>query len=401
MNLTEPLRSATGFLAALVAAFLLGCPEEPAPDAGPLDAGADPPPALCEEEPDGACASERPWLCAADAPPRYDCDTCGCPDGARCEAGACYAISLLDGQRDLPGVPLDLALDDYFALVDRLTRGNTRYARWLDETQAARATDERLAALVVGQGTGRGREATFAARLAVDLGADAIALPAALDRAGACARAAEETRARAPGEALFALSLPAELAHREVCAHRQHFPTCLVPFAADCVLAEGRLPLSLLVMDLAPLADDLERALLSRAGGFPPGQVDFQLERTIARFSQSLGSLSLNEDFQVDLAGQRPFLRIAAGDEGADIALLYDEGREPALLKGFRVLWDDAPTQAFLIEHDITAKDCEATREDDGSGPRVRFTCVNGAYRVDAVVDAVSFVLLEVTTSAP
>lgn len=389
----------------LTTGALGGCPDAPAPDAGPVDAGHEAPPALCEEEPAGTCGAERPWLCEGGAPPSYDCETCGCPDAERCEQGICYRISLLDGQRDGQAVPTDLELNEYFTLIDVLTRGGESYGTWLDDVRARRGADPRLAALVLGEVTGEGRERALASRIAADLEASPVELGLEPTREEACSRVGEAAAALPGGGGLVSAILPAQLAHREVCAHPQHFPTCQVPFAADCALREGQLPVSLLIVDLDPLLDELERVLLDRVGGFPSGQVDFQLERSIGRFRQSVGSLPVPAGFRVTLDGAETFVRFAPGDadavDDADFALLLDGGREPALLLGFRVLWSDSPTQAFLVDHDITAKDCEVTREEPREGPRLVYACEKGGYRVEAVVDASRYVLLEVTTTRP
>lgn len=345
------------------------------------------------------CTEGGPYLCRDQAAPAYDCDACGCPADGRCVGGACFLVSDLAGERERDEIPFDRPLDDYFALLDELARAPLTLAtlgeRLIERTRA----DRRAAAVVVGGFGPTADEAAVAAQLAADFATAGFAveehaLTTVVDCTTAAAFATEQTADVGVDVAL----VPADAAHREVCARQAAFPACRLPTVSDCVLAAGREPLTVIAIDQDALLERVDRALLLRGTNVPPGQVLVVLDTLIGRWRETVDTLPVPETHEVELPSGTRVVRGMLAREDPPlwwVSLVSRERRAYGML-GYRLLWNDAAIQLYLLDNDLTGRDCSWSVD----GPILNYVCESGAARVDVVIDTSDFTITSVTTAA-
>ena len=387
---------------------------------GARGACEDPWTSACDAAGAGACLPESSAVCP-DAPtaiPVSDCTQCGCGGGDRCEDQVCVDVATRDAERDSPVPPNDLETTDFLALI---AEANSFPLTFNDVVSAHRKTlreDRRALALLVGRiGNGsappsddrvdeaNGLEARIATRLVESLSStrgqdqivamagrvptpfelserDVVPLGETLDdacgelEAAAAAAKADETR--------MIVFADAAIAHRESCFYPALFPRCGHPHLDGCLEREGIRPVSVVVMSTALALDRLERALLVRIGNQQAFAIDTRLEQTITQWQDLVSNLIRPAQFGLTLDDDtRVSVRARPTRSRDGHVVLVIEDREPWGLLAFRVLWNDAPTQAFLIDQDVTASDCGYRREAN----TVHFDCAESGATLTAAID--------------
>ncbi len=137
-------------------------------------------------------------------------------------------------------------------------------------------------------------------------------------------------------------------------------------------------------MSTALILDRLERAFLIRIGNQQAFAIDGRLEQTITQWLDLTSNLARPARYRVDLdSGATAYVRGRPMQSRAGYTLLVIEDREPWGLTAFRLLWNDAPSQAFFVDEDVTAADCSYFRR----GDLVTFDCEDGGARLFAEID--------------
>jgi hypothetical protein len=380
------------------------------------------------------CLEEQPLFCDGSSELDFDCAECGCADDGRCESGACYSITELALDRVDGELPTDLSLDEYFLLFERLAEAPLVWGAWVDDREAQIREDRRHSVVLIGdvgdtpvtRAVGVGLLEALAARglglrdglLFSDAGRGAQtaleALGADAQTYGDAARADVCAMLRAPtgaaggvgatlaDEGLRAVWSDVATVHREPCWETATSPVCVRPAMADCVPLSGKRPMTLLVADGDALLARTDRVLLNRVGNFPEGEVLFQIDLALQRWREAVGDVQVPPRFTVDLGGTDVSVRIAASERYDDVwwAFVPTPGREPWGLVAFRAFWEDAPTKAFFLEHDINGRDCIFALS-EGEPVVIEGRCENNGATVEGTVSFETQNLLEVTQTPP
>ncbi len=354
----------------------------------------------------GVCLGDGPYRCQNPAPPAYDCAACDCPDGGRCEAGVCWTADELTQRRDDDEVSTSLDVEQYFALVEELLRAPLTLDELVGEVQRHARRDRRHSYVLFGSGSSSEREALLREELLRRLD-DAIGLdasggtlvPAGEPHDAACDELYERARQELADERVRYAAGPADAVHRETCFHEELWPRCGPPTLAGCVTRAGRLPLTLLLVDFAQLLDVVDRALLIRSTNRPAGERQLHLDQAISRWRQTVDTWPAPEEYAVDLAGQPLVVRGQRSARYPDTwwLSLPARAKAPWGLLGFRLLWGDAATNAYLSEHDLVGRDCSWTV----TSSEVRYVCADDAAEVSAVLDVATQSLLSVERGPP
>lgn len=374
----------------------------------------------CEDAGEGECLPDSSLVCGAEsgAVPRSDCTQCGCAGEDRCEDQVCVDVDTRDAERPGPLPPNDLETPDFFALIAAVnTMESTLGDTIADHRRRVRA-DRRADVHVVGRvgqtvGTtsdnrvdeASGLEAQVVAHyldalvtfdenttVAVQDGfspaplatgdARVTPLPAALE--SACADVEPLVRSALEQEEPAVVIADAAVAHRESCVSPALFPVCTHPHLDGCIERSGAQPTSVFIMSTALVLDRLERALLIRIGNQQAFAIDGRLEQTITQWLDLVSNLARPARYRVDLDDGTPvYVRGRPMQSREGTVFLVVEDREPWGLSAFRLLWNDAPSQAFFVEQDITASDCVYFRTDD----LVTFDCEDNGARLFAEID--------------
>lgn len=405
-------------------AVLLGCPEEPARCGdGSLDPGEDEA-SCCQDSGcalgscvalakggdaacrmpwelpcqglSGQCLEAGPLRCQEGLPPAYDCTGCGCGNADACVEGVCYDAATRAGARDRDVLPDDLELAEYVAL---LTDLRSRDALPLAVAAALHADEPRADP----------RRNTFV------IGSDPRAQGTAalhevwLSALGVGDATATEERCVHPDvpwpEGALVQVVPVDAAARATCAWPGMFLDCVLPLATDCVLGAGYLAETALFLDLDLVLQDADGALLVRAGRAPPSQRDATLEAALGVWLDAAGTVPAQPGLAIEVqGGLRYAAAYAADDPHVTWVLVNARAELPVRLKTYRAVWNDPPSQQFLVAHDIQTRACAFTLLADGDDPpwlpsTVFMICANGAASLNAEVETVGFTIVDVTTT--
>lgn len=203
----------------------------------------------------------------------------------------------------------------------------------------------------------------------------------------ACASAASAATAGLARDGLVVVVAPEDEATTLTCAYPGMWSHCVLPPVDACVRRAGRLPIGVVVVDLVTALPRLDRAMLVRASLQTPETTDAYLNAAIGAFTDAAGIVATQEGLAVHDRFARAF---------GSFVVVADPNARPAHLGAFRAVWHDAPAQAFLVGHDIQARDCTFAFN---AATTVR--CENAGAVLEAHVDPGSFELLDVTTTEP
>lgn len=353
-----------------------------------------------------ACFEEGPYRCQGATPPAYDCGACGCAGDDRCEQDVCWSLDEIRARRDDAEVSTSLDLDDYFGLVDELQRPDLTLSELNAEVAAHAGTDRRHSVVLFALASSSEREREVAEELSRRLDDEGVlsltAGASMLERdslEAACERVEELATERFGDEgASFVYGHAAE-AHRETCFYEELWARCGPPTLEGCVTRAGRLPLTLLLVDFAAALDVVDRALLIRATNRPEGERLFHLDQAISRWRQSIDAWPAPDEYAVALESGAVVVRAApsARYQGTWWVALPSPGKAPWGLLGFRLLWNDGDTNAFLSQHDIVGRDCSWSL----GATTVAYACENDGARVEAVIDIATQVVISLERTPP
>ena len=332
-------------------------------------------------------------MCAgAAATPSYDCQACPCAGADACYQGVCVDAATRERERDANVVREDLDMAEYAALFTALRALDAIPLAEAAEVIASDLTaDSRTTALLAGADPAMNIN-DLEDVLAVAVAAAGFAPSTRLDlrerRTDVCGEVATAASAGVLPEVFVVALVPADAASTQTCAFPGTFAHCVIPVAEQCALRAGRLSSSLVVIDERVALPAMDQAMLLRAGLAPPEVLDAFLASALTVFNSALSLFPLQEGFRV---GERFVGAYLHGD--VVWLVLADANARADKLRSFRVVWNDPPSQAYLIEHDIQARDCAF---DEAAGGLLIMTCDNGGFRLTATVDAAAAALVDV-----
>jgi hypothetical protein len=381
------------------------------------------------------CAQERPWVCdGEDGPPSYDCERCGCPEGASCAHGFCYPSETLALVRNQPGrLPEDLAVSDYFALLDDAMGPALAYDELVAEVDRLLRLDARRAALLLGESHGSSDEQAVALQLVrdlagrgwpmtdigielggqpildlapiADLGISGHGIAGGLDNVAYCADALAGVGDRLNDERLYLQYTGSGHTSREICHHPQHWSICDLPHTAECVASAGRKAVTVVLFDPDPWLWLTDRTLLWRLEPefADPDRFGAELDAALAGWSESMAAQARDPAFDAETAGAAVNVRARRALHGDDAFVAYfpRPGRPAYLLETYRAVWGDAASRAFLRAHALTPPRCSISWNLTPGEERLYAWCQRDGYELQATVDGSTFELLEASTSGP
>ena len=343
----------------------------------------------------GSCAGA--YACVADGPPSYDCAQCGCPGADACYEGVCYDAATRSSERTDPTVSTSLDLPAYvrfltdFAAAAAIVAGDNGPVLFADviaqEVTPAVHADPRHTVLIVGAQQG----ADVFGVIDGLLSGIGIAPTADLDHPAApCTDVAAAAAAGLAPDTFVVARVDDEDAGAFTCAYDTTFPRCDLPQTAECVLRAGRIPITVVVVDLKVTLPQMDEQLLLRCGREPQALVGTFLDEAVDRFTAAAAIIP-NQGARA--IGTRVGETVTVGD-GELFVVLADFDAKPFRTGAFRTLWRDATAQQFLVDHALTPRDCAFTVDAN----TVSIHCAAGGASLDATVDAGDFTLVDVTT---
>lgn len=346
----------------------------------------------CEGVSVGACAGS--FVCASGAAtPSYDCLACPCAGADACYEDVCVGAATRELERDQPAVADDLDMEQYADLFTRLGALDAIPLAEAAGAVAARlAADSRSTTLLAGADPAM-NIADLEDVLGVVVAAAGYTPTTRLDlrerRGDVCAEIAGASSAGVLPNHFVVAIVPADAASAATCAFPGSFAHCDIPLAEQCALRAGRLSASLIVIDQQVAMAAMDQAMLLRAGLAPPEVLDTFLGTALTTFNGALSLFPLQDGFR---SGQR---FVGAWVDGDVVwVVLADANARADRTRTFKTVWNDPPSQAYLLEHDIQVRDCAF---DDGVAGQIVMTCDNGGFTLTATVDPASATLVDVT----
>jgi hypothetical protein len=345
---------------------------------------------------DGPPSCIGPLVCGASAAsvPSYDCTACPCPGSDACYEGVCTDADTRNRERFDDVVADDLLPEEYGAFFRMLaTLDSIPVAEAALLASADIARDSRTTIVVAGADPAMNTtdldtvvrallvETPFAFTQRLDL----------RDRAAdVCAEVQSSSSTGLLPVTFVAAFVPDDGASRATCEFPGTFARCDVPVAADCAATAGRIAYPVVIVDQIVALKELDHALLLRAGLAPPDVRDSFLTQSLGVFASAVDIFPLQEGFRV---ANRFGAAFVDGERKVTWILLADPNARPDHLTGYRLVWNDPPSQQYLIAHDIQARDCAFDVLDDGL---LLITCDNAGFRLTATVDPGLPALLDV-----
>lgn len=378
----------------------------------------------------GACSQAKPYVCQGDAPPTYDCGTCGCPDGETCEQGACIRADALALRRDERGLRTDMPLDDYFRFMgDMATSPAKTWVEAVEEIAARMRADARRVALNLGESHGSGDEQAvglelvravaargFSVRsIAIEGGKDPIVDPAPLADLGVtplairgdltndahCEAAVEQIGERLNTEAVFVQYSGSGHTSQEACFHTEHYSICQPPHIAECVAKAGRKAITVMLWDPEPWLTMTDNALLWRAGAKLPDVATFELElgATLAAWEKHFAAQVRDPRYDASVGGRDVNVRFVPSPRVDDVIVAFfpRPGRQPFLLRTFEAVWKVPALRTYLIDGAMRPQDCSVSWDRTPGKESYSIFCGKGDKELVATVNG-SFEVTESTT---
>ena len=330
------------------------------------------------------CVASSPYRCVAGDVPAYDCGACGCSGADACTDGLCLSAAVRDAARDL--VVVDDGLEDliYTSLWRHLVNADAlQLQELLERVGQRRQDDPRRDVLVVGISGGE----RTTKLLSIFDGAVLDPTCAELGAAAADGLYPQVDIVAAVGE---------DEANDVTCLWPGSYARCLPPHFAGCVEQAGRLAETLIVVDGDRAATVMDDALLRKAARANREQWGARFDDVLQVFVDAMDAVEPDAAFHVDVDGEPLEIRSIPDDDNDDVVWVFlPTTARPYRIGSFRVLWRDAPTQAFLATHDIRPGDCVF----DVVDTLVNVDCENDGATLHAIVDSDTFSLISVETS--
>lgn len=327
--------------------------------------------------------------------PSYDCQACPCPGSDACYEGVCTDAETRNLERFADVVEDDLVPDEYArffrVLADELDAVPVAEAATVIAAEIAR--DSRTTVVVAGADP-----ATNTTELDTVLRALLQSTPFAttrrLDVRDRPGEVCDEVRAASSTgllPATFVVAfVPDDGATRATCEFPGTFARCDVPLAADCAQLAGRVATSVVVVDQVVALRELDQALLLRSGLAPPDVREAFLTQGLGVWGSARDLFPLQEGFRVATRFTAAFID---GPRKVIWLLLADPNARPNHLTAYRLVWADQPSQQYLVDHDIQARQCAF---DDLDGGLLLMTCDNNGFTLTATIDPGVPALLDV-----
>lgn len=382
---------------------------------------------ICPES-TGECADTTPWVCDDDGPPSFNCQECGCPPGQSCYEDVCYDDDFSSLERFNYGPVEDLPLDEYFSFVDTMSvEPALTYAELVERLDALFREDSRRSAFLLGESHSSDDEQALGLQLIRDvvaLGWDVteigvensespivdleplqdLAIPQAgidgdLTNDAYCDAAVDGTRGLINTEGLYVQYTGSGHTSREICHHEEHWGICDPPHTAECLLAEGRLSLTVILFDPVPWITSIDRVLLWSLGDlYASGidEVENQLQIYVDRWTTSFASQVAEPAFDAEANGRAVNVRVVPAQHAEDVFVAFfpRPNRPPYFLRSFQVILDDAELAGILFDHDIQPGYCSIGWEGDaetGLLVNLFWYCEDEGHGFEATLDAQSF----------
>lgn len=392
---------------------------------------------VCPER-TGECADAAPWVCDDDGPPSYSCQECGCPTGQSCYEDVCYDDGFSSLERFNYGPAEDLSLDEYFSFVDTLSAEPAlTYAELVETLDALLREDSRRSTLLIGESHSSDDEQAVGLQLirdVVDLGWDVTEIGVensespildlepirdlSISEAGIdgdltndayCDDALDQTQELLNTEGLYVQYTGSGHTSREICHHAEHWGICDPPHTAECLLAEGRLSVTVILFDPVPWFVGTDRVLLWSLGDlYASGieEVKSQLQVFVDRWATSFASQVADPDFDVEVNGRPVNVRVVQAQHAEDVFIAFfpRPDRPPYFLQSFQTILDDAELAGVLFDHDIQPGYCSIGWEGDpetGLLINLFWYCEDGGHGFDATLDAETFEITSRTVLTP
>jgi hypothetical protein len=232
-----------------------------------------------------------------------------------------------------------------------------------------------------------------------DLGLTQAGITGGLTNDAYCDAALDGTRNLLNTDGLYVQYTGSGHTSREICYHEEHWGICDPPHTAECLLAEGRLSVTVILFDPVPWLTSTDRVLLWSLGDLYASGIDAvrdQLQIFIDRWTTSLDAQVTDPAYDAVVNGLSVNVRVVPAQHAEDVFIAYfpRPERPPYFLRSFQVILDDAELAAVLFDHDIQPGYCSIGWEGDpdtGLLVTLFWYCEDGGHGFDATVDAQTF----------
>lgn len=384
----------------------------------------------CTSVPEGECAPSKPYVCAGEAPPTYDCGKCGCPGDQKCELGICFPNETLALRREDRGLKTDRPIDEYFRFVDAmmtlppLTKSEAVDAMTKRMKQDARFTvlnlgeshgsdDEQAVGLdliraVVARGFAPttigiegGQDPIIDIASLADLRIEAVPINGDLTNKAYCKTVVAQAGEMLNTEGIYIQYSGSGHTSQEACYHTEHYSICNPPHTAECVTKMGRRALTVMLFDPEPWLTMTDQALLWRAGARLPDESAFETELSaaLARWQSSFEKQARDGKFDTRAGARDVNVRFVASPRFEDVFVAYfpRPARKPFLLRSFQAVWSAPALKSYLVANAMRPQDCSVSWDTTPGNESYSLFCEKDGKELTATVDR-DFVLKGSTT---
>jgi hypothetical protein len=384
----------------------------------------------CKDVPDGECAAAKPYVCAGEAPPSYDCGKCGCPDGQKCDLGICFPNETLGLRREDRGLKTDRPVDEYFRFVDAMmTLPSLTKSDALDEMVKRMKRDARFTVLNLGESHGSddeqavgldviraiasrgfatttigiegGQDPIIDIAPLADLRIEAVPINGDLTNKAYCKTAVAQAGEMLNTEGIYVQYSGSGHTSQEACYHTEHYSICNPPHTAECVTKIGRRALTVMLFDPEPWLTMTDQALLWRAGSKLPDAAAFatELDAALARWDVSFAKQARDAKFDTRAGTRDVNVRFVASPRFEDVFVAYfpRPARKAFLLRSFKTVWSAPALQSFLLTNAMRPQDCSVSWDTTPGNESYSLFCEKDGKELTATVDR-EFVLKESAT---
>jgi hypothetical protein len=368
----------------------------------------------------GECAKVKPYVCADDAPPAYDCGKCGCPDGQVCADGVCYASDVPGLRRDGRGLSTELPIDDYFRFLDELTaQPALTFAELVTELTKRMHADSRRAMLSLGESHNSSDEQAVGLSLVreivgngfsaktigveggdtpildasplADLGIEPDALDGDLTNDAYCAAATKAVGKSLVTDRLYVQYTGSGHTSQEACFHPEHYSICRPPHTAECVAKIGRKALTVMLFDPDPWLTMTDNTLLWRVGAKLPDEAAFdaELRATLDSWAAHFKKHVIDPKYAAHVGDRDVNVRFVASPRVADVFIAFfpRPTREPFLLKTFNAVWNEPSLRAYFLTNGMNTKNCSVSWDSTPGAETYSIDCNKDGKELSASLD--------------
>lgn len=337
---------------------------------------------------DGPPSCIGPLVCgeSATSVPSYDCVACPCPGADACYEGVCTDAETRNRERFVDIVEDDLLPAEYArffrTLADELDAVPVAEAAAFAAGEIAR--DSRNTIVVAGADPAMNTTDldTVVRALLLDTQLNFSSRLDVRDRPDdACGEVQSSSSTGLLPSTFVVAFVPDDAAARATCEFPGTFARCDVPVAVDCASLAGRIAFPVVVVDQIVALRELDHALLLRSGIAPPDVRESFLTQSLGVWNTAVDIFPLQEGFRV---ANRFAAAFVDAQRKVTWLLVADPNARPDHLTGYRLVWADPPSQQYLVDHDIQARDCAF---DELDGGLLLMTCNSAGFQLTATID--------------